>query len=240
MAVDRRSSLKPSLAALRSIGMLARAGDDVLRALAEPCTWRRFEAGQRVLSKDARDRDVYLVISGSVRATSFSAGGREVTYRTIGAGEWFGDLAAIDGRPRSVDVIAEAEAVVATMHHADFVDLLRSHADVAEAMLRHLVHRVRDLTDRLFELSTLGVQNRVDAELLRLARAAGVDGNVARIDPAPSHADVASRVSTYREQVTRELSQLTRLGILERAGKALVVTDVARLTRMVEAVRRAG
>jgi CRP/FNR family cyclic AMP-dependent transcriptional regulator len=84
------------------------------------------------------------------------------------------------------------------------------------------------------ELSTLNVQQRVCAELLRLARATAHEGNAARIEPAPRHTELAHRVSTYREQVTRELSALARTGVLAREGSALVVHDLARLQRMAE------
>ena len=127
---------------------------------------------------------------------------------------------------------------VACMRGGDFIDLVLQSPQVARGLLEHLVQRVRELTDRVFELSTLGVQNRIDAELLRLAKIAGVTRNAARVDPAPLHADVASQVSTNREQVTREISQLVKLGILVREGKALVVPDVARLERLVAEVRR--
>jgi CRP/FNR family cyclic AMP-dependent transcriptional regulator len=89
----------------------------------------------------------------------------------------------------------------------------------------------------VIELSTLGVQNRIHAELLRLARASGVTGRKARIDPAPKHADIASQVSTYREQVTRELSALNRQGLLAKDGAALLLLDVPQLERMVTEVR---
>jgi hypothetical protein len=64
-----------------------------------------------------------------------------------------------------------------------------------------------------------------------------VQGNRARIDPAPKHADLASQVSTYREQVTRELSALAKAKVLGKDGRALVVLDVTRLQKMVEEVK---
>ena len=106
--------------------------------------------------------------------------------------------------------------------------------------MTRLAALVRSLSERVIDLSTLGVQNRIHAEILRLARAAGVARNRARLEPGPKHADIASQVSTYREQVTRELSALARAGILEKDGAALVVCDVARLEKMVEDVRGAA
>ena len=72
------------------------------------------------------------------------------------------------------------------------------------------------------------------------AREAGVTGNAARIDPAPRHTDIASQISTYREQVTRELSAMVKQGLVQRSGRALVIPDVARLERLVSEVRRSA
>jgi CRP-like cAMP-binding protein len=105
-------------------------------------------------------------------------------------------------------------------------------------MLRRLVACVRELTERVFDFSTLGVQNRLHAELLRLAKQEGVKGNTVRIDPAPRHSDIAGRISTYREQVSRELSEMAKQGLVQRSGSALVIPDVARLERLVAEVRR--
>jgi CRP-like cAMP-binding protein len=192
---------------------------------------------QQIISREADDRDLYLIVSGRVRVTTYSAGGRQVTFRDIAAGDCFGEVAAIDGEPRSADVIALESTLVASMPPAVFWRLAREEPLIAERVLLRLAAMVRRLSERVIDLSTLGVQNRIYAELIRLAREAGVTGNTARIDPAPKHADIASRVSTYREQVTRELSALVKAGMLERGDHALVIRDVARLERLVEEVR---
>ena len=235
-----RKAIEPSILGLKSIKLLDGVPVTALEALAQQSRWRRYEAGQRIVSREARDNDVYLVISGQVRVTAFSAAGRQVTYGDIRAGEWFGDFAAIDGLTRSADIVAVDDTLVASMTPATFRRLLHEHPAVCDRMLRRLVTCVRELTERVFDFSTLGVQNRVHAELLRLAKQAGVTGNTARIDPAPKHSDIAGQISTYREQVTRELSSMVKQGLIERAGGALVIPDVARLERLVSEVRRSA
>ncbi|HTP97297.1 MAG TPA: Crp/Fnr family transcriptional regulator [Burkholderiales bacterium] len=225
---------------LRRIRLLEGLAPDALQALAQQCAWRRYRPDQRVISRQAADQDVYLIVSGSVRVTAYSGSGKQVTFRDIAAGETFGELAALDGRPRSADVVALEETLVASLNPAAFRALLHDHPAVCDRMLARLTTSVRELTERVFDLSTLGVQNRVHAELLRLAQLAGIDRNVARIDPAPKHSDIASHVSTYREQVTREISALVKRGLVQRSGGALVIPDVARLARMVAEVRRSA
>ena len=74
-------------------------------------------------------------------------------------------------------------------------------------MLPQLVTKIRALTTRVYEFSTLAVSNRIQAELLRLASLGTKEGKGARIAPAPTHTEIAARVSTHREAVTRELTQ---------------------------------
>ena len=92
---------------------------------------------------------------------------------------------------------------------------------------------IRALTSRVYEFSTLAVNNRIQAELLRLANLAPQGGNAARIAPAPTHVEIASRVSTHREAVTRELNRLSRMGLIERRDGTLLVKDLDRLAKMV-------
>lgn len=231
---------QPSSFGLRDIGLLAGLSQERLDALARECVWRRYEGGQRIISRDGQDRDVHLLVAGKVRVTTYSAGGRQVTFRDERAGALFGDMAAIDEGPRSADVIALGSVLVASMPPATFRRLLRDEPKVAERIMRRLAGLVRRLSERVIDLSTLGVRNRIHAELLRLAREAGIVRNTARLDPAPRHADLASQVSTYREQVTRELSALARSGLLKKQGGALMVCDVQRLEKLVQEVRSEG
>ena len=217
--------------------MLQGLPQERLEILASRCNWRRVEPGQVIVARNSPDRDVHFVVSGRVRVTSFSAGGKQVTFRDQDAGEMFGDLAAIDAKPRSADVLALDSVLVASLTPEHFRELIATEPLVQERVLQRLAGLVRLLSERVIELSTLGVQNRIHAELLRIARQAGQQGNRVRIDPAPKHADIASQVSTYREQVTREFSALTRQGLLEKDGTAIVLTDVERLERIVAEVR---
>lgn len=232
--------LTPSSLGLRRIELFNGLADDRLEAIARGCAWRNVEAGTQIVSREARDCDVYLLVSGKVRVTTYSAAGRQVTFRDCAAGDFFGEVAAIDGMPRSADVLALESSLLACMRATDFRALLREEPALAERVLKRLAGLVRQLSERVLDISTLGVHQRIHGELLRLAREAGVQGNTARIAPAPKHADVASQVSTYREEVTREMSALAKSGLVRKEGEALIVLDVGRLQRMVEEDRSAG
>ena len=216
------------VAIFRSLNKAARA------AIARHCHTFRYPAHHDIICNQDTSNDVYFVIGGRVRATIFSRAGKEVAFRDMGAGEMFGDLSAIDGRPRCANVITLEESVVLNLNAEEFQNVLRDHAQVALEVLRGLTQLVRHLSDRVVEFSTLGVNNRIHAELLRLAKEYPRDGAVVEISQPPTHADIASRVSTRREAVTKELSRLSDMGLIERRGKSLVVRDLARLEQMID------
>jgi CRP/FNR family cyclic AMP-dependent transcriptional regulator len=231
------TEVQPSILGLRGIQLLDGVSTERLEALARESAWRRYEPGQRIISRNGPERDVYLIIAGRVRITFYSTAGRQVTFRDEEAGAILGDVAAVDDGPRSADAVALDDVLIASLPPANFRRLLEQEPVVAQRFMRRLTGLVRLLSERVIELSTLGVQHRIHAELLRLARLAAVDGNVARIAPAPKHADIASQVSTYREQVTREMSAMTRAGLLGKEPGALLVKDLSRLEQLVQESR---
>lgn len=227
-----RSSL-----ALRHIALLEGLSQERLDDIAQRCAWQSIPAARPLLLRSEEKSDVFFLVSGQLRVTTYSPNGRQVTFRDSNEGDYFGDLSAIDGKPRSADVVTLRPSVVASLDRTAFMSLLREEPIVAERVMRGLVGLVRQLSERVIDLSTMGVQNRVHAELLRLARATGIADNQARLEPAPTHVELASQVSTNREQVTRELNTLRRDGVLARDGKALVILNARRLEAMVAAVR---
>lgn len=200
------------------------------------CRWRRYRADQQILGHLDRTQEVYFIVDGKVRATAFSLAGKEVPYRDIGSGEIFGEYSAIDGRPRSADVVALENSLVASLPADTFRDVLHDHPEVAAAALRLLTRQIRVLTERVFEFSALAAKNRLHAELLRLAREHMREDNSAAISPIPTHTDIGQRITSHREAVTRELSAMTRAGLVDRQGSALVVPDVKRLEHLVKEV----
>ena len=219
--------------ALSHVLLLEGVARERLELLSRECAWYRYDKGAVIIGQETTGRDVYFIASGSVRVRTYSAAGRQVSFRDVQAGAIIGDIAAVDGGPRSTDITALVETVLAALPAAAFMLLLREQPVVHERYLRYLTGLVRLLTARVTELSTLAVAHRVQSELLRLARQAGGQGNVALINPVPTHAEIADQVSTTREQVTRELSALTKRGLLQKKGSALVVTDLHELELLV-------
>ncbi|MBI3454113.1 MAG: Crp/Fnr family transcriptional regulator [Rhodospirillales bacterium] len=223
---DRRQTLA-------GIDLLAGLGRAERVAVERRCRWRSFAAGEQIIDRETETQDVYFVVAGQVRVVNYALSGREVSFDDIAAGGYFGELAAIDGEPRSANVVATAETLTASLPGPAFIEAMAAHPSVALALMRRLSEVVRHSTGRIMDLSSLGAHNRIYAELLRMANAGVVAANRAAIRPIPPHADIAARVSTTRETVARVLNELARKRLVKREAGALLILDVSRLTDMV-------
>jgi CRP-like cAMP-binding protein len=228
----------PSTPNLNSILLFASLTKAEREDLARQCRFRNYGSGEHIIDSQSLSRDVYFVVSGVVRVVNYSASGREIAFDDIPAGGFFGELSALDGAPRSAYVQAQCEvAVAAAMPYEIFLDLLANKPELSLEIMKRLARMVRQSTERIMDLSTLGANNRIHAELLRQAWAATADGKTASIAPIPLHSDIAGRVSTTRETVARVLNDLARAGIVERRKDVLHVNDIGRLSLLVEEVR---
>jgi CRP-like cAMP-binding protein len=212
---------------------MSRLSDADIEALARRWHKHDYANDELIIAHGDTDRDVYFLLEGRARVTLFSEDGKEITYRDIEADEIFGELAGIDGKARSASVVAIAASRVARLPEAAFRDMVSNHPDFAWALLEHLSAQLRRMTERVYEFSTLVVRKRLVAELLHLAEDVGcVDGQVA-ISPAPTHSELASKISTHREAVSRAMSELAKKGLVEKCGGKLVLHDLRTLKGLV-------
>jgi CRP-like cAMP-binding protein len=224
--------MKQSLA---NIALLEGLPEADLTALAKRCRWRSFEENGQVLAHLDAGTDLLFLTEGRLRVSLYSASGKEVSFEDLRPGQHFGEMAAIDRKGRSASVFALEPCTVAFLSSQNFQDLMSQHFVISQRVMTALCRLVRRLDERVFEFSTLTVCNRIHAELLRLA-GGNVEHQTATVKPAPRHADVASRVSTHREAVTREMNVLARAGIIRQERDALYILDLPRLGQMVHDV----
>ena len=217
---------------LARIPLFRSLGEDAVRRLDAACVWRRAGAKEWVLDYQSGGTDLFFVLRGHVRVV-ITAAGREVILRDIQDGEFFGELAAIDQQPRSAGILAITDTVVARMPAGVFRRAVHEHPDVCDQLLLALVGQIRTLANRANEQSNLGVRGRLYAELLRLARAPAGGASRLVVSPPPTHAELAARVSSHREAITRELGGMERSGLIERRRSAIVLLDADRLRRMI-------
>lgn len=214
---------------LSVVGIFGELDEDALADVERHVNRKTFSAGAQIIEPEADSSDVYLILSGRVRIVNYSLSGREITLEEIGAGGCVGQLSAIDGEPRSACVFAVDDTDVGILSPANFEKVVRSHPSVAWKVISELARIVRASTRRILDVSTLGANERVVAEILRRARDVSNEEGSAILSPVPVHSEVAGRVSTSRETVARVMGTLGRKGLVAKVENGLYVPDVRRL-----------
>jgi CRP/FNR family cyclic AMP-dependent transcriptional regulator len=189
----------------------------------------RAAKGRTLVEKGSRSTDVFFLREGQAEVVLYSASGREVCVNTVGPGDIIGEIAALDGEPRSASVVASSDLLVVAMHANDFMTCIESSPVAGIWLARRLASGMRRLTEQVFELSALNVQTRIHCELLRLAQRGEQRNGGIEVRPAPTHAELASRIGTHREAVTREMRVLTEGKIIRHGRRSLMIIDLARL-----------
>lgn len=209
--------------------------EPLAEAVAPHARLAQFRAGQTVMGHQDDTTDVFVVLDGMLRVELLSQNGREIILSDAAPGDLVGEFSALDDQRRSATVTATSRAVLARIPGAAFKQAALADPQSAEWLSRRLVRLLRGLNERIFELNALAVRSRLHCELLRFCLDAGVNGNEATIVPSPTHAELANRIGTHREAVTRELRYLAEQGITSSTGRKLVICDIARLAEIVRA-----
>jgi CRP/FNR family transcriptional regulator, cyclic AMP receptor protein len=217
---------------LRGFPLLRELRDAALAAVAADCILHDYAEGELVIGHTDTSHDVLLVVSGAVRVSLYSADGQRVGFLEMPKGMMFGEIAAIDGLPRSASVEASEASIIAKLPRKRFLALMEEHPGFAMAVARQLASHVRRLTTRVFEFSTMAVRQRLRAELLRMAHPQAADAAV--IDHLPTHAELASRISTHREAVSREMAWLEHQGYTVKQGRSLSIPSLARFRGLLD------
>lgn len=182
---------------------------------------------------DDPSTDVLFVVNGSVRVIHRAADGKQVILGELGPGCMFGEMAAIDGVPRSASVTTLQTSLIGSMRAKAFLDVLEHEPEICRAVLNMLVARIRSLNHLLSEHAYLTAVERLYAELLRLSRPrAGHEGQRS-ISPPPTQQDLAERIGSRREVVSRAVRRLEKDGLVEKTRGALVLTDPGALNRRI-------
>jgi CRP/FNR family transcriptional regulator, cyclic AMP receptor protein len=202
--------------------------DEILRA----CTSQHLKSGESIVGESDETTDLFFLFAGKVAVKVYSELGHQVSYIELQPGAMFGEFSAVDGAPRAANVEALTDVTVARLRRDRFRAFLEREPALGAALAAHLVQRARALSERIFEFSASPVASRVRLELLRLGRAVGGDRVV--INPAPTHQEIAARISTHREAVSREIAELTHRKIVVAGRKSIEIVSMKALRAAVE------
>jgi CRP-like cAMP-binding protein len=214
---------------LRSTRVFGALDPPSLLRLAGICTQRTYGRGQYLWYQgDPGDRLV-VVCAGLVKVVLASEGGDEIVLVTLGRHETLGELAILDGSPRSASVVAVEPTTVLMLPRAAVLELMATHPSVLDAVLRALGQLVRRLTEQAGDLVFLDLAGRVAKVLVTLARSHAEDDRRMVIDTGLSQSDIAAMVGATRPAVNRILQLFASRGLITVDGRVIVLRDPAAL-----------
>ncbi|MCX5867181.1 MAG: Crp/Fnr family transcriptional regulator [Proteobacteria bacterium] len=187
---------------------------------------RRFEREGVILTQEEAGTSLYFIFEGRVKVVLYGEDGKEITLSTLGTGAFFGEMAMIDGEPRSASVVALEETGLLIITQKDFLGLIRRYPRVAIEFLSEMSRRLRKADEMIGSLALLDVAGRVARFLLNLAKEEGVqEAGGMIVSSRPTHQEIASRIGTTRETVTRVLGELVSRGYITIKGKKVIVHE---------------
>jgi CRP-like cAMP-binding protein len=216
---------------LRQVPLFAELSDEELGSLGAALRRRRFARGEVIfLAGDPGDA-LYVIERGRVKIALSSPDGKEVVLTLLGPTDFFGDLALLDGEPRSADAIAADDTTTALLSRRDFLRFVEARPSVASRLLAILSRRLRRNAQIIQDASFAGVAARLARVLVELATP-GVDGRLV-VRQRLTQGDLAAMVGASRESVNKTLRAWEQEGLVERQpDQALVLRDPQRLTRV--------
>jgi len=215
-----------STALLKTVPLFASLPDEQVRALVPVVTRRSVPRGALVMAAGDPTDSLYIVISGRLKVLMGDAEGKEVILSILGPGEFFGEMGLIDDAPRSASVVAMEPCELLALARRDFRKCLAENFDMAMAVMRGLVKRLREADRKIGSLALLDVYGRVARLLLDMAE--DVDGQKIVTRRLPKQ-DIAKMVGASREMVSRVMKDLQMGGYIEMRGSTIVLRDTIAL-----------
>ncbi len=210
-------------------------GNEELDEIISFATERRVPRGTVLFSKGDEGSSLMAVLSGRIRISAVSADGKEVTLNTIRAGEIFGEIALLDGKPRSADATAQEDTVLMVVERKQFLPFLLRNPPLVERLLIVLCDRMRRTSSVLEEIALFDLPSRLARLIVKLSNDYGrpAAGGGVRIDLKLSQRDLATLVASSRETVNKQLRGWREAGVVDQLAGYLVVRNAAALERLV-------
>ena len=211
-----------STAVLKAVPLFSSFPEDQLRMLAAVVTRKSATRSTTVMAGGDATDSLYIILSGRLKVMMSDADGKEVILSILGPGEFFGEMGLIDDAPRSASVVAIEACELLSIAKRDFKKCLAENFEMAMAVMRGLVRRLREADRKIGSLALLDVYGRVARLLLDMSET--VEGEKIVTKRLPKQ-DIAKMIGASREMVSRVMKDLQMGGYIEVRGSNIVLRD---------------
>jgi CRP/FNR family transcriptional regulator, cyclic AMP receptor protein len=211
---EKRGSGRPQdkLAMLRNHALFRELAQPVIEQLGTYITRRTIERGTTIFARGDAGTALMGVLSGSVKISLASADGRDIILNIVHPGEIFGEMALLDGQPRSADATAISDCDLMVLDRREFIPFLRTQPDVMLKLVEILCSRVRRTSEQLQDLSFLNLPIRLAKTLLELSAFSEPSGPKGKV--AITQREISEIVGRSRESTNKQLREWAKLGWL--------------------------
>lgn len=211
---------------LQSVALFWELSEKELGYISKQMIAGHYDSGEFIFLEDSEGEQCFFVVQGSVKVTRLSKDGREVILAMLNEGEFFGEMALLDGESRSANVIALEETEVLTLNREDFLVVLHDYPQIAIQLLKEMADRLRKSDRQIASLSLSDAEKRIALCIIRFADEQGVirRGQVS-IPRVPIQQDIANMAGTSRETVSRAINLLEKEHFIKRKGRELLILD---------------
>lgn len=214
---------------LRQSWLFANADADALAAIAVGLRQRRFRRNEVVFHQGDPGDSLHVVSSGSIKIVLPSVEGEEAILATLRRGDFFGELALLDGAPRSATAVALEITETWTLSRELLLATMDRDPSLRDSLLAGLARELRRLTSHVEELHFLDLAGRLASRIARLAREAQPDANDVRLDWPYTQSDLAAMIGGTRQSVNKLLSVLVERELVVIEKDTLLIPDVRAL-----------
>jgi CRP/FNR family cyclic AMP-dependent transcriptional regulator len=208
---------------------------DELSRLASGAALVRYRAQATIFQKGDAGGSMMAVVSGRVKICIYSADGKELVLNIIDRGGMFGEIALLDGQPRSADAVAIEAAELLVLERNRLMPFLTANPDIASRMIGVLCQRLRHTSDALEDALLRDAPSRVARGLLRLAGTFGKqEGRGLRLDIKLSQQQIGNLIGISRESTNKHIVEWTRAEILAVNNGYITILDRKALESMSE------
>lgn len=209
---------------LRTVPLFSELGDQEVGSLSRLATRRRYPKDTVVFFENEEGDFFFTIVQGRIKVTILGDDGREIILSVLGPGDFFGEMALLDNEPRSATAIAMEDSELLSLHRTDFQTVIGDNPAISHALIKVLTSRLRRANHQIQTLALLDVYGRVARVILDMAKEEGrrlKDGRIAF--RRATHQEIANRIGTTRETVTRMLKDLERQALIRIEGKEIVL-----------------
>jgi CRP/FNR family cyclic AMP-dependent transcriptional regulator len=207
---------------LEDVAIFSGLSPTELELLEHHMVTRSFKKNTIIINEGDEASTFFIIITGAIKVFLSNEEGKEIIINAQGPGDHFGELALLDGAPRSASVITTEKSTIGVISKEDFHHVLSRNTDLALNLIRELTRRVRFLSDNVRILALMDVYGRVAKVLLGMAQEE--DGKMV-INNRPTQQDIANHIGASREMVARILKDLSTGNYITIDGKRLIINE---------------